>query len=353
MSRKPPVEDRPIDIALVGCGRVGQHHVRAIQQYADDYKLVALVDEYTPAADKLAQGNGHVQTFTDIEAMAEQLQPDVVVLATPSGLHAPQAISAAKAGCHVVSEKPLATTVQDGLAMIRAADKHGVQLFVVKQNRYNAPIVALKDAIDQGRFGQIYMANFNVFWCRPQAYYDQAAWRGTWEFDGGALMNQACHYADMLTWLLGPVQSIQAMGGTLARDIQAEDTIALNCRWRRGTIGSLNVTTLTQGSDFEGSVTLIGEKGTVRVGGIAMNKILNWQFADKLPADDSIQSLNYEIDSVYGFGHQTFYQRLIPVLRGKAQPDVSGRDAYKTLEVIIGAYLSARDGATVALPLPL
>lgn len=352
MSTNMPITDRPIKMALVGCGRVGQYHYRAMQRHPDDYHIVAFVDEFPQAAEKMANG-ADIPVYPSLPEMIDKKSPDVVVLSTPSGLHAAQAIQAAKLGCHVVSEKPLATKVQDGLDMIRAADEAGTQLFVVKQNRYNPPIQALKKAIDAGRFGKIYMANLNVFWSRPQSYYDQAKWRGTWEFDGGALMNQACHYVDMLTWLFGPVDTVQAMSATMARKIQAEDSIVMNVAWRNGALGSLNVTTLTREIDFEGSITIIGEKGTVRIGGIAMNKILVWDFADAQAEDDKITDLNYETGSVYGFGHDVFYDRLKPTLRGTQPADVTGRDAFNALEIIIAAYRSARDGKAVSLPLNL
>lgn len=351
MGKKKPIQGRRIQVALVGCGRVGLYHFKALQKFQANYEISALVDEYPQAAQKLDSNIAH---FTTIDDMLEaNHHPDLVVLATPSGLHAPQAISAMRAGCHVVSEKPLATRIEDGLMMIREADKAGVHLFVVKQNRYNPPVQALKQAIDDGRFGQMYMTNLNVFWSRPQAYYDQAKWRGTWEFDGGALMNQACHYADMLSWLVGPVESIQAMSATLARRIQAEDTIVLNIRWRNGCLGSLNVTTLTHNADFEGSITMLGEKGTVRIAGIAMNEIKHWAFDEMLPEDKNISKLNYQTDNVYGFGHNLYYERLIATLTGTAAADVTGRDAYRALEIIIAAYRSARDGSMVSLPLVL
>ena len=191
----------------------------------------------------------------------------MVILATPSGLHAPQTIEAAEAGRHVVTEKPMATRWSDGKAMVQACDQAGVRLFVVKQNRLNATIQLLKRAMDKKRFGQIYMVNVNVFWNRPQEYYDSARWRGTWEFDGGAFMNQASHYVDLLDWLVGPVECVHAFTATLARRIEVEDTGVANVRWRSGALGSINVTMLTYPKNLEGSITIIGERGTVRVGG--------------------------------------------------------------------------------------
>src|SRR5678809_1317039 len=154
----------------------------------------------------------------------------------------------------------------------------------------------------------IYMVNINVFWTRPQSYYDSAPWRGTWEFDGGAFMNQASHYVDLLDWLIGPVESVMAYTGTLARAIEVEDTGVAAIKWRNGAMGSINVTMLTHPKNFEGSITILGEKGTVRVGGVAVNQIEHWEFADSLPMDDKLDEARYQTTSVYGFGHQLYYE---------------------------------------------
>ena len=195
------------------------------------------------------------------------------------------------------------------------------------------------------------MVALNVFWSRPQEYYDSASWRGTWEFDGGAFMNQASHYVDLLDWIVGPIESVQAYTATLARDIEVEDTGVISVRWRNGALGSMNVTMLTYPSNLEGSITIIGEMGTVRIGGVAVNKILQWQFADKRPEDEGIVQASYETSSVYGFGHPLYYDNVIKVMRGEATPETDGREGLKSLEVLIASYLSARDGKRVALPL--
>jgi UDP-N-acetyl-2-amino-2-deoxyglucuronate dehydrogenase len=195
------------------------------------------------------------------------------------------------------------------------------------------------------------MVNINVFWTRPQSYYDSAAWRGTWEFDGGAFMNQASHYVDLLDWLIGPVESVQAYTATLARNIQVEDTGVVSIRWRTGALGSMNVTVLTYPKNLEGSITIIGEKGTARVGGVAVNRIDHWEFAEPHPDDAAVELASYETTSVYGFGHPLYYDNVIQSLRGEAVPDTDGREGLHSLEILIATYLSARDGRRVALPL--
>jgi UDP-N-acetyl-2-amino-2-deoxyglucuronate dehydrogenase len=274
-----------------------------------------------------------------------------VILCTPSGLHCEQTIRAARAGKHVITEKPMATRWQDGKQMVAACDSAGVRLFVVKQNRGNATLQMLKRAIEQNRFGRIYMATINVFWTRPQDYYDAGKWRGTWEFDGGAFMNQASHYVDLLDWLIGPVESVQAYVATLQRNIQVEDTGVLAVRWRSGALGTMSVTMLTYPKNLEGSITVLGEKGTVRLGGLAVNEIQHWEFADKRPEDVNIKEASQQTTSVYGIGHPHYYDNVIKTLRGEAEPETDGREGLKTLEILIATYLAARDGRRVPLPL--
>jgi UDP-N-acetyl-2-amino-2-deoxyglucuronate dehydrogenase len=245
----------------------------------------------------------------------------------------------------------MATRWNDGIRMVRACDDAGVRLFVVKQNRTNATLQMLKRAVEKHRFGRIYMVTINVFWTRPQSYYDGAAWRGTWEFDGGAFMNQASHYVDLLDWLIGPVESVQAYTGTLARNIQVEDSGVCAVRWRNGALGSVNVTMLTYPKNFEGSITVVGENGTVRIGGVALNDIQAWEFADSDPDDVNARSASYETGSVYGLGHPIYYENVIGTLSGTATAATDGREGLKSLEILTAIYRSARDGSRVPLPL--
>lgn len=345
-----PQTNRKIRFALIGCGRIAQNHLGAIEKHADRCEVVDVCDT-DPVALKAAEEKTGAHGHSSLGDLLEKTEADCVVLCTPSGLHSAQAIAAAKAGRHVVTEKPMATRWQDGLAMVKACDDAGVKLFVVKQNRRNATLQLLKNAVDQNRFGRIYSVAINVFWTRPQEYYDSAKWRGTWEFDGGAFMNQASHYIDLLDWLIGPVESVMAYTGTLARSIQVEDTGVAALRWRSGAMGTLNVTMLTYPKNLEGSITILGEKGTVRIGGVAVNEILQWQFAESLPEDGDIAKASYETTSVYGFGHPLYYDNVISALRGESDAETDGREGLKSLELLIALYLSARDARRVPLPL--
>jgi UDP-N-acetyl-2-amino-2-deoxyglucuronate dehydrogenase len=346
----PPIKGRKIRFALAGCGRISANHFAAVAKHADRAELVDVCDTDPQALAKAVAQTG-AQGHDSLTRMLAATKADIVVLATPSGLHPEQAIECAQAGVHVMTEKPMATRWQDGLRMVRACDEVPVRLFVVKQNRRNATLQLLKSAIDKKRFGRIFMVNINVFWSRPQEYYDSAAWRGTWEFDGGAFMNQASHYVDLLDWLIGPIESIQAYTGTLARNIEVEDTGVMSIRWRSGALGSMNVTMLAYPRNFEGSITIRGEKGTVRVGGVAVNEIQHWEFAEPDPDDAKIKDASYQTTSVYGFGHPLYYDNVINVLRGEAEPETDGREGLKSLETLIATYLSARDGKRISLPL--
>lgn len=250
-----------------------------------------------------------------------------------------------------MTEKPMATRWIDGRRMVEACDDAGVRLFVVKQNRNNSTLQRVKRAIEERRFGRIYMANLNVYWSRPQEYYDSALWRGTWEFDGGVFMNQASHYVDLLDWLIGPVECVHAFTATLARNIQVEDTGVANIRWRSGALGSVNVTVLTYPRNLEGSLTILGEKGTVRIGGVAVNRIDHWEFAEPTEDDARIDEATYETGSVYGFGHPAYYENVLDCLGGRCSAQTDGREGLRSLELLIAIYQSARDGRTVSLPL--
>lgn len=345
-----PIIDRKIRFALVGCGRIAKNHFASLKKHADRAELVGVCDIDSNALVAAATETG-AKPYSNMGGMLENANADIVVLTTPSGLHPEQAVEVAASGRHVMTEKPMATRWHDGLRMVKACDDANIRLFVVKQNRRNATLQLLKRAVEQGRFGRIYMVNINVFWTRPQEYYNSAAWRGTWEFDGGAFMNQASHYVDLLDWLIGPIESIQAYTGTLARDIEVEDTGVISVKWRSGALGSMNVTMLTYPKNLEGSITIIGEKGTVRVGGVAVNEIQHWEFSEPHEDDEKVKQASYETTSVYGFGHPLYYDNVINVLRGEAAPETDGREGLKSLETLIAAYLSARDGKRIALPL--
>jgi UDP-N-acetyl-2-amino-2-deoxyglucuronate dehydrogenase len=345
-----PSTDRKLRFALVGCGRIATNHFAALRQHAERAEWVGVCDNQPAALAAAVQATG-APGFASLDELLAGCNADAVVLATPSGLHPRQTAKLALSGRHVVSEKPMATKWDEGVAMVRACRDAGVKLFVVKQNRLNATLQLVKRAVDLGRFGRLAMVNVNVFWTRPQSYYDAAPWRGRWDMDGGAFMNQASHYVDMVDWLVGPVDNVHAYTATLARNIEAEDTGVMSLRLRSGALASINVTMLTHNKNFEGSITLLGERGTVRVGGVAVNKIEHWEFDAPHEDDAKVADASYGVESVYGHGHPLYYDNVIRTLRGEANAAVDGYEGLRSLEVLIAAYRSARDGVRVGLPL--
>ncbi len=350
MPTESVIRERKLRVALVGCGRIAQTHFAAMKQHAARVELVGVCDNQPVVLQKAVSLTG-APGFDSLDQLLACTESDLVVLCTPSGLHPRQAIRVAQAARHVLSEKPMATKWDEGVAMVRACREAGVKLFVVKQNRLNGTLQLVKRAVDQGRFGRLAMVNVNVFWTRPQSYYDDAPWRGRWDMDGGAFMNQASHYVDMVDWLVGPVDNVHAYTATLARNIEAEDTGVMSLRLRSGALASINVTMLTHCKNFEGSLTLIGERGTVRVGGVAVNRIDHWEFDSTHQDDAKAASSSYGVESVYGPGHALYYDNVINTLRGEAHAEVDGYEGLRSLEVLIAAYRSARDGVRVGLPL--
>ena len=343
------MSEKNFRISLVGCGRISRSHVEAISRI-DGLELVAVSDPNQERAREIAEPLG-IPCFASYEQMLDDVASDIVSICTPSGLHPAQGVLAANSGRHVVTEKPMAISLKGADELVQACDRAKVHLFVVKQNRLNEPVKVLKRAVDEGRFGRLYMASCTVFWARPQEYYEQADWRGTWEFDGGAFMNQASHYVDLIQWLMGPVESVMAKTATLARKIETEDTGVAILRFRSGALGVIEVTMLTYPKNMEGSITLLGEKGTAKIGGTAVNKVEHWEFADAREDDARIREMDSNPPNVYGYGHEGYYRNVLAVLRGDAQPETDGRAGRKSLELILGIYESARTGQDVPLPL--
>jgi UDP-N-acetyl-2-amino-2-deoxyglucuronate dehydrogenase len=349
MSASIPPINGPIRVVLLGCGRISKNHLDAIAK-VKELELVAVADTNLPRAQDVGAAAG-VPAFGSLEEMLAQVPSHLVTICTPSGLHPQHGIVAAKAGRHVLTEKPMAISLAAADELVQACDAAGVYLFVVKQNRLNPPIQLLKRAVDKGRFGRIYMANVTVRWTRPQEYYDAESWRGTWEFDGGAIMNQASHYVDLMQWLCGPVESVMAKTATQARRIEAEDSGAAVLKFRSGALGVIEVSVLTYPRNLEGSITILGEKGSVKIGGTAVNKVEHWTFETYDDDDKLIDAASTNPPNVYGFGHEGYYRNLLPVLRGEARPDTDGRAGRKSLELILGIYESAKTGREVPIPL--
>ncbi len=337
------IKDRRIRLGFIGCGRISNKHFEALEQHTTNIEVVAVCDvieESAIAAAKKMEANH----YTNIQDMLDHEELDIVTIATPNGLHPKHIMQVADAGVHVITEKPMAITLEDGIKVNNYCKEKNVQLFVIHQNRLNDTVQEVWKACTTGRFGKIYMITSNVFWTRPQSYYDvDGDWHGSKDMDGGAFLTQASHYVDLMQWIAGDTQpkSVYANIKTLARNIDTEDSGSAIFEWENGVLGSINMTVLTYPKNYEGSCTIIGEKGTVKIGGVAMNAIEHWEFADQWPNDDAIRQSNYETASVYGFGHVRYYENIISVFMGTKPPLISGDGGLHSLQLLDAIYKSS------------
>ncbi|MEO0423445.1 MAG: Gfo/Idh/MocA family oxidoreductase [Pseudomonadota bacterium] len=339
-----------IRFALVGCGRIARRHADLLGKgQIRGAQLAAVCDQDLSRAQKYAD-EFDVPCFSDMCEMAQQDYVDGLVVLTESGHHAEHVIELARFGKHLIVEKPMALTLEDADRMIEACDRNDVRLFVVKQNRFNRPVVKLREALDAGRFGRMVMGTVRVRWCRTQAYYDQDAWRGTWALDGGVLANQASHHVDLLEWMMGSVRSVYALSSTALVDIEAEDTAVVALRFASGALGVIEATTAVRPRDLEGSLSLLGERGAVEIGGFAVNEIRHWHFENPLAEDDTVlKEFSTNPPNVYGFGHNEYYQHVVESIENETQQLVDGLEGRKSLELITAIYESIETGKEVPL----
>lgn len=340
-----------LSFALVGCGRIAQKHAEILANGEVKGGRLAAVCDIVPARAQALGAKYNVPVFTDMHAMMAAMPSiDVVSILTESGNHARHAIELSRYGKHIVVEKPMALTLADADAMIRACDERGIKLFVVKQNRYNLPVVKLHEAVTQGRFGRLVMGTVRVRWCRPQAYYDQDAWRGTWAMDGGVFANQASHHIDLLEWFLGEPESVFAYSRTALVNIETEDTGVAAIRFRNGALAVVEATTATRPKDLEGSLSLLGEKGTVEIGGFAVNEMKTWNFLEPMPGDERVfADYRENPPNVYGFGHVAYLSQVVDSIVNGSPSLVDGLEGRKSLELISAIYESIETGEQVRL----
>lgn len=339
-----------LNFALVGCGRIAKRHSELLGlNQIQNARLVAVCDLVHEKAEKIAT-QFSVPHFTDMHEMMRAVNIDVVVVLTESGKHAEHVVALSSYGKHIVVEKPMALTLDDADAMIRACDESGAKLFIVKQNRFNVPVLKLRQALTVGRFGKLVLGTVRVRWCRQQAYYDQDPWRGTWALDGGVLTNQASHHVDLLEWMMGEVDSVFAMSSTALANIEAEDTAVVTLRFRNGALGVIEATTAARPTDLEGSISILGEGGTVEIGGFAVNQMKVWNFAQPQDDDDKVME-QYSVNppNVYGFGHQAYYDHVVDCILNNARHLVDGLEGRKSLELINAIYESVETGREVPL----
>lgn len=339
-----------LKFALVGCGRIAKRHSELLGwDQIQGAKLIAVCDLVEKKAREIGQ-QFLVSHYTDMHQMMQSEDVDVVVVLTESGNHAQNVIELARYGKHIVVEKPMALTLDAADAMISACDQAGLKLFVVKQNRFNVPVVKLREALDHGRFGRLVLGTVRVRWCRTQEYYDQSSWRGTWAMDGGVLTNQASHHIDMLEWMMGDVESVFARSTTALAKIEAEDTAVVTLKFRNGALGIVEATTAVRPKDLEGSISVLGEGGTVEIAGFAVNKMKTWSFVESSPGDDEVmEKFSVNPPNVYGFGHQAYYEYVVDCISRGGPHLVDGLVGRKSLELINAIYESIETGREVYL----
>ncbi len=339
-----------LNFVLVGCGRIAKRHSDLLgNQQINGAKLVAVCDPDVTKAREIANKYS-VAYYQNMHDMMKNEQVDVVVILTPSGMHAAHTIALAEYGKDIIVEKPMALTLDDADNMIRACDNHACKLFVIKQNRFNLPVLKLREAIEADRFGQLVLGTVRVRWCREQSYYDQDDWRGTWAMDGGVLSNQASHHIDMLEWMMGDVESVFAKSTTALVNIQAEDTAIVTLKFANGGLGIIEATTATRPDNLEGSISILGEKGSVEIGGFAVNEMKVWKFVEPNIDDKHIlEQYSVNPPNVYGFGHQAYYEHVIDCINNNTAMLVDGLEGRKSLELITAIYESIETGKEVHL----
>jgi UDP-N-acetyl-2-amino-2-deoxyglucuronate dehydrogenase len=339
-----------VRFALVGCGSIAKKHAHALHHYIDEAEIGAFVDCDLSRAQQFGAKFG-APSFSSIGDLmqAEGDRIDAFCVLTPSGSHAPLTIELAEFGRPIVVEKPMALRLDDADRMIEACDAHGVKLFVVHQNRYNLPIVKAREALSKGRFGRLVMGTVRLRWMRDQAYYDSEAWRGTWAHDGGVFMNQAAHHIDMLTWFMGNVESMRSMSATRLVDIESEDTGVAIMRFNSGALGVLEATTATRPKDLEGSISILGEKGSVVIGGFFMNELQTWNFADARPEDATMLEVCGKNPPDFAYNHGEYLRDVIASIQTKRAALVDGLEGRRSLELITALYESVETDADVQL----
>jgi predicted dehydrogenase len=334
-------------ICIVGCGRISSRHLQVIQKIPE-FSLAAVCDMDAAKAGAVAGPLG-IPHYQDCLEMVARERPDIVSILTDSGSHAALGCLLAPHVKVLVIEKPMALTLEDADRLIETCDANGTRLFVVKQNRFNPCIQLLRNAIEAGRFGKMVLGTVRIRWSRTMDYYRQDPWRGTWKLDGGVLTNQASHHIDLLQWLLGPVESVKAYVARRLADIEAEDTGVAILKFKSGALGVVEATTATRPKDLEGSISVLGEKASVVVGGFSVNKMVTWNFAEPAPEDEAAIHSITNPPNVYGFGHLPFYEHVLECIKTGKRAMLDGLEGRKSVEIINAIYESAVTGREVHL----
>lgn len=350
--------------AIIGCGRIAPKHIEALANNYEKAELIALCDleeekaislreKYLSLIKDRSAKSSDIEVCTDYFQLIRRKDIDVVSIATYSGTHAEIAINSLKEGKHVIVEKPMALSIKDADTICEMAKKYNRKVTVCHQNRFNRPVQKLREALEKGRFGKIVHAVANIRWNRNDEYYKQASWRGTWEQDGGTLMNQGIHNIDLLQWMMGPVERLYAETDTFLRNIEAEDMGAAVLRFKSGAIGIIEGSACIYPRNLEETLSIFGEKGTVRIGGVALNKIIDWKFDDGLDDEEEVKKeVNYEDpNTVYGYGHTPLYKDFIEAILEDKEPYITAEEGKKAVEIVLGIYKSKKLVQPVTFPI--
>jgi len=341
--------------ALIGCGRISPNHIAAAQE--NNLEIVALCDVVPENIEgKFQQFNlsSDIRKYTDYKEMLENEKPELAGIVTESGKHAQIALDCIKAGCNIIIEKPIAMSLEEADAIIKASDETGVKVCACHQNRFNKSIQKIREAMEDGRFGRLFHGTAHIRWNRSEGYYKQAPWRGTWEQDGGALMNQCIHNIDLLRWMMGDdVIEVMAYTDRLNHDyIQAEDLGLALVKFKNGSYGIVEGTTNIYPQNLEETLYIFGESGTIKAGGKSVNIIEEWHFADGKDDAEEVKAKYHENPAnVYGFGHTPLYADVIDAINNNSQPYIDARAGRRALELVLAIYKSSAEGKPVKLPL--
>lgn len=334
-----------IKFALIGCGQIANKHVIALNRI-EEAEIVGVYDINFERAKAFAEKHS-LQAYETIDKLVEESEPEVFDILTPSGVHAETILQLIKYQKHFVVEKPLALRLDQIDKILEECDKNNLKLFVVQQNRFNPPVVKLKEALEKGRFGKLVLGTVRVRWCRTQSYYDAASWRGTWAYDGGVLANQASHHIDALIWMMGEVESVMAKIATRLVDIEAEDTAVAILKFKNGALGVIEATTATRPVDLEGSISVLGEKAAVEIGGFFMNELKTWNFAEPDPMDADIWEAWSKVPNEPAWNHTEYLKDVIQSLKSGKRGLVDGLEGRKSIELINAIYESAETGKEI------
>jgi predicted dehydrogenase len=342
--------EKALNYAIIGCGRVAPRHAQSLLDLKTtmNVHLTAVCDVVESRVQHFAK-TYHAAPYQDYHAVFDNPDIDVVSLCVPSGLHSKMGQEAARAGKHVLVEKPISLSLEDADSLIETCEKAGVTLGVVLQNRFNPPMRELRQLVDSGELGRILLGAATVRWYRPQSYYEDE-WHGTWSMDGGALMNQSIHHIDALRWMMGEVESVFAYTATQAHKMEAEDTGIAVVRFKSGALATIEGSTITYPENLEGSVALFGEHGSVKVGGTALNRKVFWKVAGKIEQEHEIITRDtIDPPSVYGTSHREQIIEMLNAIREQREPSTNGREARKSLQLVTAIYQSARERREIYL----